>query len=187
MPEATLNAFKRIPSLSHPVPSPDRKRIAVIRTERTETSLRILNLKNGIDEVTIHDDAEGRPLWDSRGDSVYYLICNAGITAIHATDLQGDSEKLVSEEQPCILQDVSPSGQFLFYSTESALWRYDRVEREAIRLVTDVNLLPGPVYPLSSNAVFCSPDGTRIAYTIATDKDRERFHPVGQIHISRVD
>lgn len=188
MPEAPLNAFMRIPSLRHPVPSPDGKRIAVVGTEGTETSLRVLDLENGTGEVTIHD-AEGRPLWGPQGDTVYYLTCNAGTTTIRATDLRGDSEQLVSEEQPCILQDVSPSGQFLFYSTEGALWRYDRVEREAIRLVTDVNLLPGPAYPLSSNAVFCSPDGTRIAYTIATDEDedRERFHPVGQIYISRVD
>lgn len=186
MPETTLETYMRIPSLSHPTPSTTGDLVALIQTTGDDAKLHICDLEqaNGTRELA-SDVVEVPPRWAPKGDQLFYVTRTRDTRTIRVTSLQGSSTRLVSHEDQCILQDVSSDGKFLYYIAGDAIWRYDLDEQTAERLINEGELIPGPEYSLSSDVLFCSPDGTQVAYTRAVEGGSAGFHPVGQVRVAR--
>jgi len=186
-PNKGLKSFMHIPKFSHPVPSPDGDHISVFKCEGNAQILQIIDLKSGSSVTTIENVIEEQPKWDPTGDHLYYQKRVNGTSDIYMADVQGDSELVVSPESKCVLEDMSPDGQFLYYTTGQALFRFDFNKQQAEQILESVNFVPGTDYPFSRGSVFCSPDGTRIVYTIGVAGSAEAFHPIGKIHLAKID
>lgn len=189
MPDSrSLDAYMRIPSLSNPTPSPDGDRIAVLQTNTDESSLRIIDLAKETDAWELNTGAiESPPLWNPCREQLYYQTSTSEGVAIRSVDPRGDSRHLATHNGTCALQDISPDGQFLYYAVDDTVWRYDIDERDAKRVMTETTLVPGPEYFAMSGSLFCSPDGSRLVYTVAVGGHSEGFHPRGQIRLSQAD
>ncbi|MFW6038332.1 MAG: S9 family peptidase [Candidatus Saliniplasma sp.] len=160
-----LEKLASLPEFYHPVASPDGEKVAFYWDKSGRNELYILYRKSGdieqLSDGEVPKNARWYIMWDSKGEKVLYHKDEGGNEQndIYSIDLDGKVKKEVELDAQCILQDVSPDGEYVLFTSDRDeqmnLFRYS-FESGKIDKLTDYKL---PVW----SAVY-SPDGEWIAY-----------------------
>ncbi len=172
--EYPLEELASLPEFYHPVASPDGEKIAFYWDKSGRNELHVMDLKSGeieqISDGEVPKNARWFITWGSESDKIYYHKDEAGNEQndIYSIDLEGNSEKVVSADGQCMLQDVSSDGRYLLFSSDMEeqlnLYKYDHREDEFEKLTS----YEQPVM----KAAF-SPDDEMIAYQTNESDDLE--------------
>jgi dipeptidyl aminopeptidase/acylaminoacyl peptidase len=168
-----LEDLVRLPDHYAPVLSPDGDRVAFYYDETGRIELYVQDLATGerrqVSDGNVPRNA--RPLaWSRDGERIYFHEDEDGDEQhdIHAMDLEGDREPLVTHDGQCSLQDVGPDGRYLLFCSTAGqqmnLYRYDLERGESEQLTAYAQ----PVWM----AIFGS-EGERVAYATNETDDLE--------------
>jgi len=167
-----LEKLASLPEFYHPVASPDGDKIAFYWDKSGRNELYILNRKSGeiekISDGEVPKNARWFFMWDSKGEKILFHKDEAGNEQndIYSIDMDGQAKKEIELDAQCILQDVSPDGEHILFTSDRDeqmnLFRYS-FETGKIEKLTHYKL---PVW----RAVY-SPDGRWIAYQANESND----------------
>jgi dipeptidyl aminopeptidase/acylaminoacyl peptidase len=161
-----LEELTRLSDFYNPVLSPDGERVAFYGDETGRVELYVQDLDSAereqVSDGNVPRNAMYPITWSADGERIYFHEDDGGDEQndIHAIDLDGTREPLVTQEGQCILSDVGPNGQYiLFVSTageQMNLYRYDLDHDEIEQLTAYEQPVRGGIF---------DSDGDRIAYT----------------------
>jgi dipeptidyl aminopeptidase/acylaminoacyl peptidase len=162
----TLEALASLPSVYHVTASPDGSTLAYYYDGTGRNELYVHDVETGertqVSDGTVPEDASYPIAWDADGDRLFFhQDQDAGDeqTDIHAITLDDATEPVVETDGQTLLQDVSPDGSTLLYSTTATgqlnLHAHDVASGEGTQL-TDYDR------PVALGAF--SPSGDRVAY-----------------------
>ncbi len=160
-----LEELASLPEFYHPIASPDGEKVAFYWDKSGRNELYILDRNSGdieqLSDGEVPKNARWYIMWDSKGEKVLFHKDEGGNEQndIYSIDLKGDVKKEIELDAQCILQDVSPDGEYILFTSDRDeqlnLFRYS-FETDKIEKLTEYKL---PVW----SAVY-SPDGKWIAY-----------------------
>ncbi|MGM0510858.1 MAG: prolyl oligopeptidase family serine peptidase [Thermoplasmatota archaeon] len=160
-----LEELASLPEFYHPAASPDGEKVAFYWDRSGRNELYILDRSSGdikqLSDGEVPKNARWHIMWDNKGEKVLFHKDEGGNEQndIYSMDLEGSVKKEVELDGQCILQDVSPDGGYVLFTSDRDeqmnLFRYS-FESGKIEKLTDYKL---PVW----SAVY-SPDGEWIAY-----------------------
>ncbi len=165
-----LEELASLPEFFHPVASPDGDRVAVYWNGTGRNELYLLDPATGdmeqISDGEVPKDATYPVRWDDDGERLFFHHDDDGDEQndVHAIDLDGNAEVVVSDDGQCVLHDVH-DGVLLYATTAEGqmnLFRHDPATGERER-VTD--------YEQPVRAATLSPDGERVAYVANESED----------------
>jgi len=172
--EFPLEDLIRLPDFYNPVVSPNGDRVAFYYDETGRIELYVQNLETGereqLSDGNVPRNARYPLAWSVDGERVYFHEDEGGDEQndIHAMDMDGEREALVTLDGQCVLHDVDPSGEYLLFSSTAGeqmnLYRYD-LDADEIEQLTEYE---HPVW----NAVY-GPEGDQIAYIANETADME--------------
>ncbi len=161
-----LEELASLPTLAHPVVSPDKDEIAFYYDITGRNELQVLDLETG--DTTQWSDGEVPRnarwfvKWDANGDRVFFHLDNDGNEQndIHAIDRDGAVQPVVESAGQNVLHDVAPDGDYLFVGSnrEGQMNLY----RHPIGSGTPTKLTD---YERAVWGSTLSPDGERLAFS----------------------
>jgi dipeptidyl aminopeptidase/acylaminoacyl peptidase len=168
-----LEDLVRLPDHYQPVLSPDGGRVAFFYDETGRIELYVQDLDTGerrqVSDGNVPRNA--RPLaWSRDGERVYFHEDEGGDEQhdVHAMDLDGEREPLVTHDGQCRLWDVGPDGRYLLFTSTAGgqmnLYRHDHEAGESEQLTA---------YEQPVRTAIFGPDGERVAYATNETDDLE--------------
>jgi len=172
--EFPLEDLIRLPDFYNPVVSPDGDRVAFYYDATGRIELYVQDLQTGdreqVSDGNVPRNARYPLAWSRDGERIYFHEDDGGDEQndIHAMDLDGNREPLVTLDGQCVLQDVDPSGRSLLFTSTAGqqmnLYRYDLEADESEQLTSYEQPVWGAIY---------GPDGDRVAYVTNETDDME--------------
>ncbi|MFC6954287.1 S9 family peptidase [Halorubellus litoreus] len=175
----TLEALASLPEFYHPTVSPDGDRIAFYHDETGRNELYVLDVESGertqVSDGNVPENAMYPIAWDADGDRVFFHRDQDDgdeQNDIYAITLDGDVDLVVETDGQTNLQDVSPDGSRLLYSTTATgqmnLHVHDVATGESTQLTA---------YDRPASFGQFSPDGDRVAYRTNERDDLDNEDP----------
>lgn len=175
MPERfPLEELASLPSFYHPTASPDGDRVAFYWDTTGRNELYVMDAdgtnRRRVSDGEVPRDARHGIRWDADGERVLFHRDQDGDEQndVHALTLDGDHQVLVEMDGQCTIEDPSPDGRYLYFTSSAGrqknAYRLDH-ETGEVEQLTD--------YDQPVMGVYASPDGERIAYTANESDDLE--------------
>ena len=175
----TLEALASLPEFYHPTVSPDGDRVAYYHDRSGRNELYVLDVETGertqVSDGNVPENAMYPIAWDADGDRVFFhRDQDAGDEQndVYAITLDGDVELVVETDGQTVLQDVSPDGSRLLYSTTATGQMNLHVHDVETGESTQLTAYDRPV----ALGTF-SPDGDRVAYRTNERDDLDNEDP----------
>jgi len=172
--EFPLEDLIRLPDFYNPVVSPDGDRVAFYYDETGRIELYVQDLDTGererISDGNVPRNARYPIAWSRDGERIFFHEDEGGDEQndVHAMDLDGEREPLVTLDGQCVLQDVGPDGDSLLFTSTAGeqmnLYRHDLASGENEQLTTYDQPVWGAIY---------GPEGDRVAYVANETEDME--------------
>ncbi|WP_049926966.1 S9 family peptidase [Halopiger goleimassiliensis] len=163
--EDPLEELANLPTIAHPVVSPDGTEVACYYDGSGRNELHVIDLETGEmgqwSDGQVPRNARWPVQWGADGDRIYFHLDDAGDEQndIYALSREGDAETVVEMDGQNVLQDVGPDGETLLLSSnrdgQMNVYRHDVATGETTAITDYDRAVTGPIL---------APDGERIAY-----------------------
>ncbi len=160
-----MEKLASLPEFYHPTASPDGDKIAFYWDKSGRNELYLLDRKTcGVRQLSsgnVPKNARWFIMWHSIGKKILFHKDDAGNEQnnLYSIDMEGNVKKEVEMDGQCILQDISPDGEYLLFLSDKDeqlnLFRYSFSSGDIDKLTEYKLPVMGGVY---------SPDGRWVAY-----------------------
>ena len=164
--ESLLEDLASLPTMAHPVVSPDGDRVALYYDVTGRNQIHVLDLESGElnqwSDGEVPRDARWYLKWGADGESIFYHRDDDGNEQndIWRIDRSGDAEPVVEMDGQCAVHDVSEDGRYLVFGAsrdgQMNVYRHDLETGETTKITDYDRAVWGSVL---------SPDGERLAYS----------------------